>query len=128
MADANEVRRIEAALRDLGWADHVSLAEALRCWARLSEEVNRYTATVDDYTNDLCARDYLAEVASRASSHLRTAIEDQLATADVSFRQSTVEDIDGRLGRYAQIQREDGWWWHRRPSSGPLADYLADAQ
>jgi hypothetical protein len=126
VGDEEQVQRIEAALRDEGWADHVSLARQLRVWTSLSEEVNSYTATVDDYTNDLCTRDYLAEVASRASSHLRTTIEDHLASADEAFRASTVEDADGRLGRFFRIQPKDGWWWHRRPASGPLADYLAD--
>jgi hypothetical protein len=126
VGDEQQVQRIEAGLRDEGWADHVSLAREFCVWARLSEEVNTYTATVDDYTNDLCSRDYLAEVASRASNDLRTTIEDHLAPADEAFRASTVEDTDGRLGRSFRIQREDGWWWHRRPTSGPLAEYLAD--
>jgi uncharacterized membrane protein len=124
--DGQQVQRIEAALRDEGWADHVGLARELRAWARLSEEVNTYRATVDDYTNDLCSRDYLAEFASRASSDLRTTIEHHVAPADEKFHESTVEDADGRLGRYFRIQREDGWWWHRQPASGPLADYLAE--
>jgi len=125
VADEDEVQRIEEALRDDGWADHASLNRELRAWARLSEEVNTYTATVDDYTNDLCSRDYLAAVAVRASNGLRSAIDEQVASTDESFRRATVEDTDGRLGRYYRIERKDGWWWRRRPSSGPLADYLA---
>lgn len=125
VADEDEVQRIEAALRDEGWADHASLARQLRAWARLAAEVNTYAATVDDYTNDLCSRDYLAAVAARASSGLCRAIDEQVAPTDESFRQATVEDTDGRLGQYYRIGREDGWWWRRRPSSGPLADYLA---
>jgi hypothetical protein len=35
------------------------------------------------------------------------------------------DDVDGRLGRYYRVRPEDGWWWHRRPAAGPLADYLA---
>jgi hypothetical protein len=64
-------------------------------------------------------------VASRASVGLRRAIEQQVAGADESFRSATVEDSEKRLGRYFRIESEDAWWWHRRPSSGPLADYLA---
>jgi hypothetical protein len=126
MSDENEVQSIEAALRALGRADHASLARELIAWAQLSKEVNAYTATVDDYTNDVCSRDYLAEVASLASESLRKAFKDQLASTDELFRASTVEDTDGRLGRFFRIGPEDGWWWHRRPSSGPLADYLAE--
>jgi len=126
VGDEQQVQRIEAALREEGWADHTSLARELRVWARLSEEVNIYTATVDDYTNELCSRDYLGEFASRASADLRNTIEHHVSPADRKFHESTIEDADGRLARNFRIQREDGWWWHRRPASGPLADYLAE--
>ena len=125
MTIANEVGRIEAALRDEGWADHTSLARQVRSWARLADEVNAYALTVDDYTNDLCSRDYLATMATRGSSGLRLKINDQIAPIDESFRRATVEDTDRRLGRYFRIELRDGWWWQRRPSFGPLADYLA---
>jgi hypothetical protein len=125
VVDENEVQRIESDLRALGWADHTSLARELRVWAQLSQEVNKYPDTVDDYTNDLCSRDYIAEVASRASADLRRSIDQQVASADESFRSATVEDADERLGLYFRTDSENGWWWHRRPSSGPLADYLA---
>ena len=123
--DESEVRRIEVALREAGWAAHTRLERELRVWARLSQEVNAYAATVDDYTNDVCSRDYIAEAASHATSGLRAAIEDRVAPADDSFRSATVEDDDHRLGRNCRIDRESAWWWHRRPASGPLADYLA---
>jgi hypothetical protein len=126
VGDEDEVQRIEAALRDEGWADHMSLARELRVWARLSAQVNNYTATVDDYTNDVCPREYLAEFVSRAPSDLRTTIEDLVTPADETFLESTTVDVDGRLARYFHIQREDAWWWHRRPATGPLADYLAE--
>jgi hypothetical protein len=125
MTITDEVRRIEAALRDEGWADQTSLAREVRAWARLADEVNTYAATVDDYTNDLCSRDYLAAMATRGSSGLRLVIYDQIAPIDETFLRSTVEDTDRRLGRYFRIELRYGWWWQRRPSFGPLADYLA---
>ena len=73
MTDEDEVQRIEAVLHDEGWADHTSLARELRGWARLAEEVNAYTGTVDDYTNDLCSRDYLEVMEAPASPGLRNA-------------------------------------------------------
>lgn len=60
----NEVQRIEDELRQSGWAVHASIEREVRNWTRLSESVNTYKLTVDDYTNDLSSRDYLAEVAS----------------------------------------------------------------
>lgn len=67
----------------------------------------------------------LAAMAARASSGLRSALDQQVAPIDEAFQGSTVEDTDGHVGRYYRIAPEDGWWWHRRPASGPLADYLA---
>lgn len=74
----------------------------------------------------MCSRDFIAEVAARAASDLRIEIEQQVASADEAFRSATVEDTDGRLGQYFRVDNKDGWWWHRRPSFGPLADYLAE--
>ena len=116
---------MESALRAQGWANHANLARELRSWVRVAAEVNTYPLTIDDYTNDLCSRDYLAAITTFASDRLPRAILEQVASADHSFVNSTVEDADGRLGRYYRIEQEDGWWWRRRPSSGPLADYLS---
>lgn len=58
-------------------------------------------------------------------SELIETIDQQVASADESFRSATVEDSDQRWGRYFRIDSDDAWWWHRRPSSGPPADYLA---
>lgn len=124
MADEDEVRLIEAAMRETGWAEFMSLAGALRMWTRLSHEVEAYAGTIDDYTNDLTTRNYIAGAASRASVGLRFRIGHLVAVADESFRTATIEDGDQRLGPYYRIESSAGWWWHRRPSSGPLADYL----
>lgn len=112
-------------LAQAGWAAHVRLEREFHIWSRLTHEVNAYTSTVDDYTNDLCARDYIAEFVARASSELRAAIEERVSPTDDAFRSATAEDDDARLGRYVHIDHESAWWWHRRPSSGPLAAYLA---
>jgi hypothetical protein len=124
MADQGEAERIEASLRRAGWADHTSIRRELRAWARLAEEVATYGATVDDYTNDLCSRDYLKLSMANASTDLCNTIAQQLAPVDESFRQRTVEDVERHLERYFQIDRKDDWWWRRLPGSGPLADYL----
>ena len=123
--DESEVREIEASLAKAGWAEQARLEREFRVWSRLAREVNAYTATVDDYTNDLCSRDYIAEFAAQASSGLQTVIEERVTPADETFRRATVEDDGARLGLYFRIDQESAWWWHRRPSSGPLADYLA---
>lgn len=124
MAYEDEIERIEKVLRDECWADHTSVARELRAWARLTDEVNTSSATVDDYTNDLCSRDYLAAVATRVSRGLRNELHGQVASTDESFLMATVEDADGLLRRYYRNELKDGWWWRRRPSSGPLTEYL----
>lgn len=124
VVDASEVRRIESDMRAAGWASHTSLDREVRSWNRLAAEVNTYEATVDDYTNDLCSRDYLEEFASRASDDLRANILERIAGADEMYAGATVEDTEGLLGEYYRIDLKDGWWWRRRPSSGPLAGWL----
>lgn len=125
MDDNLEVLWIEAAMRAVGWAAQTSIAREQSAWATLSGVVERYEATVDDYTNDVCSPDSLAGAASMASDRLRAAILEELAPADERFQLGTVEDDDSRLGRFYRIQSDDGWWWHRRPAKGSLADYLA---
>ena len=120
----DEVQRLQVALRVEGWADFVTLDRELRVWKRLAEAVNTYTATVDDYTNDLCSRDYLAALTARASARLQRSLGQLVVPIDELFRTATADDADGRLGRYYRIELNDGWWWNRRPSSGPLAHYL----
>lgn len=125
VVNQTEVRRIEVILREAGWAEHARIERELRSWIRLAKEVSDYKATVDDYTSDVCSRDYLAEALALASKDLRDALEPRVVAADSTFRQATIPDDDRRLARFYNIGSQDGWWWLRRPSSGPLAAYLA---
>lgn len=52
-------------------------------WTRLAHEVSDYAMTIDDYTNDLCSRDYLADAFSSATDALRLVI-----SARVSLQQT----------------------------------------
>lgn len=122
----DDVERVEQHMRAAGWADHTSVSREQQVWARLSAEVGNYTSEIDDYTNGLCSRDYLAKAADIAPADLRDAILLDLASADARFRSATVEDHEGRLGRFYRIASGDGWWWHRRPATGPLAEALAE--
>ena len=125
MSTESEISHIEGEMRAAGWAAHTSLHRELRSWDQLSAEVNAYEATIDDYTNDVCSRDYIALFTAKASSELRAEINARVTAADDRFRTGTVPDDDGWVGRYFRISPDDEWWWQRRPASGPLAIYLA---
>ena len=120
----SEIDRIEAEMHAAGWAAHTSLRRELQVWDRLAAEVDRYEATIDDYTNDVCSRNYIAEFSAAASAETREYIAGEVAAADDRFRASTEADVEGLVGKYFRIDDEDGWWWRRRPTCGPLADYL----
>ena len=121
----SEIARIEAELRAAGWAAHTSLQREFDAWSDLAAEVNAYEATIDDYTNDVCSRDYIAKFSASASDEVRKYIAGEVAEADEQFFRSTEPDVEGLIGRYYWIDDKDGWWWRRRPTSGPLAKYLA---
>lgn len=123
-----EADDLSEALRRAGWAPHTSVVRELACWERLGREVNLYKATIDDYTNDLCSRDYLADALAKASGQLHTALAERVNAADATFRKATIDDTDGLVGRYYRVDAEDGWWWRARPASGPLADYLETSE
>jgi hypothetical protein len=84
--------------------------------------------TVDDYTNDLCSRDYLELAVNRLPSDISEPLSDRVATLDREFRNGTVADDQGVLRRFFRIEPCSGWWWRRIPSAGPLADYLASSR
>lgn len=125
MPDLRPIAQIEQDLRAEGWADHTSLARQLTVWDRLGHGVSSYSMTVDDYTNDLCSRDYMEIAIGRLPSYLSGWFSHRVAATDQVFRDGTKDDGDGALARYFRIQSEAGWWWRRIPAAEPLAEYLA---
>ena len=81
--------------------------------------------TVDDFTNDLSSRDYLELALRRLPVPAREWLSESVAPLDDRFRDATVKDDRGLLGRFFRIDQESPWWWHRIPRVGPLADFLA---
>jgi hypothetical protein len=112
-------------LRAEGWAEHVTVERLLRNWHRLSVSVDRYIMTVDDYTNDLTARDGLEIVLTKCPERLGTKLRAHIELADQEFLARTLDDVEHTLGHYFRIDRRSGWWWHRKPTAGPLAEYLS---
>ena len=111
-------------LRAQGWAAHVTVPRLLRNWQELSLSVDRYNFTVDDYTNDLTARDALEIVLAECPAPLRAKLRFHVEAADKEFLTRTQEDVCHALEHYFKISQSDGWWWRRTPATGPLAEYL----
>jgi hypothetical protein len=110
-------------LHKLGWADHVDVEQLLGRWAEFPTEASEYSATVDDYTNDLTMRDAIEIVLGEAAEPLRGKLLQFVGDVDARFRAATVEDSRGSLNRYLRVR--EGWWWKRIPAAGALARYLA---
>lgn len=87
--------------------------------------VDRYETTVDDYINDLTSRDGLEIVLSECPEPLWAKLSLSIEKADNQFLAQTLEDVEHTLRRKHWIDLLSGWWWHRRPIAGPLANDLA---
>jgi hypothetical protein len=124
---ADEATALTQRLHDEGWSPHVTVGRLLQEWGQLVGEVASYQLTVDDYTNDLTGRDAIDLVLSWCSDQFGAWAKPMVDEADQRFAGRTTPDEAGVLGRYFRISDNAGWWWRRRPVSGPLADYLAGA-
>ena len=124
VAEGREDVDAQDRLRDEGWASHVTAENLVRTWEQVAHGLDTYDATIDDYTNDITARDALAEILGWAEPPFRQEVECRIASADRRIRAATVDDAGAAVGRYFRIETKDGWWWRCRPTSGPLAEWL----
>lgn len=123
----SEAAELTARLHDAGWSSQVTVERLLQEWEQLAGEVGDYVATIDDYTNDLTARDALDRILLWASDAFKPVLAKRIAAADERFRTATSDDEGLAVGRYFTIERHPGWWWRRRPTTGPLSTYLDGA-
>jgi hypothetical protein len=115
--DNESILRAGQILRGRGWSQTFSLNEMLRSWSRLVAEIERgYDQMVDEYTNDLSCRDWLAAAWPLFSDRVRDLRQPELDAIDERFRTATVDDEGQALGQFTQIESKDGWWWRRLPS------------
>jgi hypothetical protein len=115
---------IDKGLRSQGWATHATVAWLLQEWQALSVSVDQYALTIDDYTNDLTARDGLKIAVATCPEPLRSKLMLSIELADGEFIARTHEDAGRTLGRYFRIDEASGWWWRRTPTAGQLAEFL----
>jgi hypothetical protein len=126
-ADDESIDRAGRALHASGWSKVHTLDQMAAAWAALVAEVEiGYDLEVEDYTNDLTCRDWLAAAWPMLSAGAQAARQDELSALDERFRAATVDDTDGRVARYYRLEPDDGWWWRRVPTSrtGNLAETL----
>jgi hypothetical protein len=105
-----------------GWAIPLTVTRLLRHWQRLSARVARCSEDIDDYRNDLDARDGLEIVLAKCPEPLRAKLNAWIEMSDKEFIAGTTEDIANSLGHFSS--GSSGWWWKRKPTEGPLAEYL----
>ena len=105
------------ALAERGWRAAFTLNEMTDSWRSLVAEVESgYDQMVDEYTNDLACRDWLALAWPMLTERVRCARRSELDALDARFRAATDEDTSGRLARFYKVQDKDGWWWRRLPT------------
>lgn len=121
---SDEAATLTQRLQDDRWASHVTVGWLLHEWGQLADEVDHYELTIDDYTNDLTARDAIELVLSWSSDTFAAWVAPVVGEADQRFMDRTVPDNNGLLDRYFRIAEDAGWWWRRLPAAGPLSDYL----
>lgn len=124
---SDEAAALTQRLHDDGWASHVTVGRLLQEWGQLAGEADHYELTIDDYTNDVTARDAIELLLSWCSEDFGTWARPVVQEADQRFLERTAPDEEGVLGRYFRIGEDAGWWWRRRPMSGPLGNYLSRA-
>lgn len=73
-----EAPGLSQSLQSAGGAAHTNIVREPAGWERLLREVNAYDATVDDCTNDLCSRNYLAHAMALANTHVRDVLADRV--------------------------------------------------
>jgi hypothetical protein len=103
-------------LRERGWKKAFTLDEMMTAWEQLVAKVELgYSDMVDEYTNDLACRDWLAAAWPLVTDHVRTVRKPELDALDLRFLAATAEDSAGELRRFYRIEANDGWWWRRLP-------------
>jgi hypothetical protein len=106
-----------------GWAIPLTVTRLLRDWQRLSARVARCSLDIDKYRNDVDARDGLEIVLAKCPEPLRAKLNACIEMSDKEFIAGTTEDITNSLGYSSS--GSSGWWLKRKPTEGPLAEYLA---
>lgn len=120
-------------LRERGCGEHViegGLEGLVESWEKTVREVEAgYSLTLDDYLNDLDARQLIADALLAASDQQRQAIDLRLSRADQKM-QSLTEPAKACLWG-EEVAEEEGWtaeknWWYFARPIKASAELLAE--
>jgi hypothetical protein len=120
-------------LRERGCGEHViegGLEGLVESWEKTVRQVEEgYSLTLDDYLNDLDARQLIAEALVVASDQQRAAIEARLSRADEKMRNLTEPTKFCLWGE--EVAEEEGWtaeenWWYFARPIKAAAELLAE--
>lgn len=124
MTSATYVARFREILRDMAWPATTTPAALLDRWiATVAAAEEGYQWTIDEYLNELAARDVLEAVFSDAALASEPEVEELRAR---------VADADDRLRAIIQDNVEIGSpeqpWWRRGVLRHAGADYVEDLE
>lgn len=115
-------------LRDSGCGPHViekGLEGLVQSWEKVVHAIGRgYSLTLDDYLNDLDARQLLAEALTVASPADAEQYEERIQSADDQMRNLTTRTSVCLWGD--ELAEEEGWtpkqnwWYYARPIDANL--------
>jgi hypothetical protein len=122
-------------LRDRGCGEHViegGLEGLVESWEKTVRQVEEgYSLTLDDYLNDLDARQLIADALPVASDQQLAESRALLSRADQKMR-SLTEPVKGCLWGEEVAEEEgwtaeDNWWYFARPIKAD-AEFLAEIE
>ena len=116
-ADYESVHRAGRVLHEQGWRRVFTLDEMLDAWAALVAEIEQgYDQTVDEYTNDLSCRRWLAAAWPMLTARVRAHRQAELDALDERFLAATTDDGGLHLGRFYGFESRGNWWLLRLPA------------
>lgn len=116
---------VDDQLHAQGRPRHVTVAGLIGSWWQVATSVDSYPEAIDDYTNDLTGRDLIEEALAALAEEVQLPLRAVVDGADDEFRARTAPDGAELVGVFFDIADRPGWWWRRRPTTGPLAGYLS---
>ena len=122
-ADEREVlAQVSATLRSQGVPTRFPIEQLLRSWTLFAARVADTKSLPEEFAEYLMRRDTLEMALRICPEPLAQKLMLHVHAADEKYRNATVDDEGRSMSKRWRIR--EGWWWRRRPSTGPLARLL----